>query len=57
MDFEKTNLNLRAGDYEKLKIYADAQGLKASNVVRLLVSNLVDRLETEEVSLADVLGA
>ena len=57
MDFEKTTVNLRAGDYKKLSQYCINQGIPTSTVIRLLISSLVDKLDRDEVTLADVLGA
>lgn len=47
-DIEKKTLNLRRGDWDYIESIAHPQGLPTSEVVRLIVSNYVDKKRATE---------
>lgn len=42
-DLQKHTLNLRSGDWDEIEAWAKPEGLSTSEVVRILVSNFVDK--------------
>jgi hypothetical protein len=48
-DLQKVTLNLRAGDWDYIESIAKPQGLATSEVVRILISNFVDKKRSQEI--------
>lgn len=47
--FQKHSINLRPGDYERLKYYAEIHGVDASYIIRRNISKLVDQLDAQAI--------
>ena len=57
-DLQKHTLNLRTGDYERIKDVFDPKGIPASRVIQHIVSKFVDNLkpQNESEELAKIQG-
>lgn len=57
MELQKHTLNLRRGDWEALTDAYRGTGMDTSTVIRLMVANLVDRINTtDQVELPHIEG-
>lgn len=50
-DLQKHTLNLRRGDWDYIEALCKPQGLATSEVIRILISNFVDRKRSGEPKL------